>query len=163
VLDLRNNPGGLLQASVSVADAFLEEGLIVSTAGRLPSSHLKYRASGDDALEGRPIAILINEGSASAAEIVAGALKDHERATLLGGKSYGKGSVQSVMPLDDRRAIKLTTAYYYTPNGTSIHETGIEPHVEIAADAARSDDAALAEALAVLKQDGTRRGLQARL
>ncbi|MFV2089362.1 MAG: S41 family peptidase, partial [Pseudomonadales bacterium] len=127
VLDLRNNPGGVLQASVAVADVFLKDGLIVYTEGRLPSSHLKYRASGRDALNGKPIVILINAGSASAAEIVAGALQDHARAQLLGSRSYGKGSVQSVMPLTGDRAIKLTTAYYYTPNGRSIHKIGIEP------------------------------------
>ena len=129
ILDLRNNPGGVLQASVSVADAFLTDGLIVYTDGRLPSSHLKYRASGRDALDGKPIVVLINAGSASAAEIVAGALQDHERAQLLGTKSYGKGSVQSVMPLTGNRAIKLTTAYYYTPSGRSIHHKGIDPDI----------------------------------
>ena len=165
VLDLRNNPGGLLQASVSVADAFLEEGLIVSTAGRLPSSQLRYRASGRDTLGGKPIVILINEGSASAAEIVAGALKDHDRATLLGGKSYGKGSVQSVMPLDEERAIKLTTAYYYTPNGASIHEAGIEPHVfvDTAPDPLRHDELLISQALEILKQGNAHTGMQARL
>jgi len=166
VLDLRNNPGGLLQASVSVADAFLEEGLIVYTSGRLPSSHLKYRASGKDALQGKPLVILINGGSASAAEIVAGALKDHKRAVLLGRKSYGKGSVQSVMPLDDERAIKLTTAYYYTPSGTSINATGIEPDEEVDTDAldpASGDTLLLGRALEILKQDNATRTLQARL
>lgn len=127
VLDLRNNPGGLLQASVAVADAVLTEGIIVYTEGRLISSHLKYRAAGKDYLNGAPIVVLINGGSASAAEIVAGALQDQGRAVLLGEKSYGKGSVQSVVPLTDTQAIKLTTAYYYTPNGRSIHKLGIEP------------------------------------
>jgi len=166
VLDLRNNPGGLLQASVSVADAFLEDGLIVYTSGRLPSSHLKYRASGKDTLEGRPLVILINEGSASAAEIVAGALKDHKRATLLGGKSYGKGSVQSVMPLDDERAIKLTTAYYYTPSGASIDHHGIEPDETADADGVADgpeENLLLGRALEILKQDNANRTLQARL
>ena len=129
VLDLRNNPGGVLQASVDVTDAFLKEGLIVYTEGRLPSSHLKYRASGSDLLDGAPVVVLINEGSASAAEIVAGALQDHARAQLLGSRSYGKGSVQSVMPINGDNALKLTTAYYYTPRGRSIHKTGIEPDV----------------------------------
>ncbi|MEZ5552865.1 MAG: S41 family peptidase [Pseudomonadales bacterium] len=129
VLDLRNNPGGVLQASVDVTDAFLKEGLIVYTEGRLPSSHLKYRASGRDLLDGAPVVVLINEGSASAAEIVAGALQDHARAQLLGSRSYGKGSVQSVMPISGDNALKLTTAYYYTPRGRSIHKTGIEPDV----------------------------------
>ena len=164
ILDLRNNPGGVLQASVSVADAFLSDGLIVYTEGRLPSSHLKYRASGRDALAGKPIVVLINAGSASAAEIVAGALQDHDRAKLLGVTSYGKGSVQSVMPLTGDRALKLTTAYYYTPNGRTIHEAGIEPDVVFEAG---DDEAALmAEALALLKSAETEQhteGMHARL
>jgi len=127
VLDLRNNPGGLLHASVAVADALLKDGLIVYTEGRLASSQLKYRAAGKDYLNGIPIVVLINGGSASAAEIVAGALQDQHRAVLMGERSYGKGSVQSVVPLTDTQAIKLTTAYYYTPNGRSIHHNGIEP------------------------------------
>ncbi len=129
VIDLRNNPGGTLQASVQVADQFLEQGLIVYTEGRLKSSHAKYRATRGDVLDGLPIVVLINGGSASASEILAGALRDHDRAMLIGGTSYGKGSVQSVLPLDKRRAIKLTTAYYYTPNGQSIHDVGIEPDI----------------------------------
>lgn len=134
VLDLRNNPGGTLQSSVEVADQFLDEGLIVYTEGRLQSSYAKYRATRGDRIEGKPIVVLINGGSASASEIVAAALQDHGRATLLGSKSYGKGSVQSVLPLDDEQALKLTTAYYYTPNGTSIHERGIEPDVVLKLD-----------------------------
>ncbi len=164
ILDLRNNPGGVLQASVSVADTFLSDGLIVYTEGRLPSSHLKYRASGRDALEGKPIVVLINAGSASAAEIVAGALQDHERAMLMGVTSYGKGSVQSVMPLSDDRALKLTTAYYYTPNGRTIHEAGIEPDVVF--DEEENESGLMAEALALLKQEETEEpteGLHARL
>jgi carboxyl-terminal processing protease len=169
VLDLRNNPGGVLQASVDVADAFLEDGLIVYTAGRLPSSHLKYRASGADLLEGKPIVVLINQGSASASEIVAGALQDHHRARLLGTKSYGKGSVQSVMPLSGDRAIKLTTAYYYTPSGRSIHHTGIEPDVAFDFGARPDDESLFAEALALLKTPAVpeeavpEKGLHARL
>ena len=152
VLDLRNNPGGVLQASVAVADTFLEDGLIVYTQGRMPSSHLKYRASGGDLLRGAPLVVLINGGSASAAEIVAGALQDHDRATLLGTTSYGKGSVQSVMPLSGNRAVKLTTAYYYTPNGRSIHNSGIEPDVRFEPEASADDgDQMLAEALELLK------------
>lgn len=129
VLDLRNNPGGVLQASVTVADSLLDDGLIVYTEGRKPSNKLKYRAAGKDTLAGAPVVVLINAGSASASEIVAGALKDHERALLMGETSYGKGSVQSLVPLSDDRAIKLTTAYYYTPSGRSIHKLGIEPDV----------------------------------
>ena len=157
VLDLRNNPGGVLQSSVAVADSLLENGLIVYTKGRLPSSQLKYRASGNDLLDGAPVVVLINAGSASAAEIVAGALKHHKRATLLGTKSYGKGSVQSVMPLSGDRAIKLTTAYYYTPSGRSIHNSGIEPDVTFdppnSDDSSSSDEEILAKALELLKQD----------
>lgn len=165
VLDLRNNPGGVLQASVAVADTFLEEGLIVYTEGRLPTSRLKYRASGKDVLNGAPIVVLINEGSASAAEIVAGALQDHKRAKLVGTKSYGKGSVQSVMPLSGNRAIKLTTAYYYTPEGRSIQKIGIEPDILVefsVVTADHYDEVLMARALAVLKEDSAR-GLHARL
>jgi len=163
ILDLRNNPGGVLQASVTVADAFLTEGLIVYTEGRLPSSHLKYRASGRDAMAGKPIVVLINAGSASAAEIVAGALQDHDRAQLLGDKSYGKGSVQSVVPLSGDRAIKLTTAYYYTPNGRSIHRKGIEPDISFDFDATQGDSALMDEALTLLKDAESGEGLHARL
>lgn len=165
VLDLRNNPGGVLQASVAVADTFLEEGLIVYTEGRLPTSRLKYRASGKDVLDGAPIVVLINEGSASAAEIVAGALQDHKRAKLVGTKSYGKGSVQSVMPLSGNRAIKLTTAYYYTPEGRSIQKIGIEPDILVefsVVTADHYDEVLMARALTVLKEDSAR-GLHARL
>jgi len=164
ILDLRNNPGGVLQASVSVADTFLSDGLIVYTEGRLPSSHLKYRASGRDALAGKPIVVLINAGSASAAEIVAGALQDHDRAKLLGVTSYGKGSVQSVMPLTGDRALKLTTAYYYTPSGRTIHKAGIEPDVVF--EAGDDESALMAEALALLKAAETEQhteGMHARL
>jgi carboxyl-terminal processing protease len=163
VLDLRNNPGGVLQASVSVADAFLTDGLIVYTEGRLPSSHLKYRASSRDVLDGKPLVVLINSGSASAAEIVAGALQDHQRAKLLGSKSYGKGSVQSVMPLSGHRALKLTTAYYYTPNGRTIHKKGIEPDVSFDVDDTGNEGAVMREALALLKDPSTASGLHAKL
>ncbi|MFK7915980.1 MAG: S41 family peptidase, partial [Pseudomonadales bacterium] len=139
VLDLRNNPGGVLQASVTVVDSLLDNGLIVYTEGRKPSSKLKYRAAGKDQLAGAPIVVLINGGSASASEIVAGALKDHGRAVLMGETSYGKGSVQSLVPLSDDRAIKLTTAYYYTPSGRSIHKLGIEPDMEFADNGTHED------------------------
>lgn len=165
VLDLRNNPGGVLQSSVSVADALLPDGLIVYTEGRLPSSHLNYRASGHDLLGGAPVVVLINGGSASAAEIVAGALQDHDRAVIMGSTSYGKGSVQSVVPLANARALKLTTALYYTPNGRSIHKVGIEPD-ELRLRAEESEEAfearLLADALTVLKQ-GAKPTLHARL
>ncbi len=158
VLDLRNNPGGTLQSSVEVADHFLEEGLIVYTEGRLASSYAKYRATRGDVLGGMPIVVLINSGSASASEIVAGALQDHGRAQLMGSKSYGKGSVQSILPLHQDQAIKITTAYYFTPNGRSIHESGIEPDFPFDGE----DDALLSEALTLLKatEDNS---LQARL
>ncbi|MCZ6642685.1 MAG: S41 family peptidase [Gammaproteobacteria bacterium] len=164
VLDLRNNPGGVLQSSVDVADTFLEEGLIVYTEGRLPSSRLRYRASGKDFLNGAPVVVLINQGSASASEIVAGALQDHNRATVLGSTSYGKGSVQSVLPLSNNRAIKLTTAYYYTPKGRSIHKIGITPDVEPNFDPRANgeyEDLILAQALELLKSDEPK--LQAKL
>jgi carboxyl-terminal processing protease len=165
ILDLRNNPGGVLQASVAVADALLTDGLIVYTEGRQPSSVLKFRAARNDLLDGAPVAVLINEGSASAAEVVAGALQDHGRAVLIGTRSYGKGSVQSVVQVTDDEAIKLTTAYYYTPNGRNIHHSGIEPDIERAPTAkelAEGDDQQLfAEALDVLRGSGE--GLHARL
>ncbi len=131
VIDLRNNPGGLLPASIEVADALLDSGLIVYTEGRIASANTRAMATPGDALEGIPLAVLINEGSASAAEIVAGALKDHRRALIVGTRSFGKGSVQTVLPLQDGRAIKLTTARYFTPSGNSIQADGIQPDVEV--------------------------------
>lgn len=155
VLDLRNNPGGVLRSSVAVADAFLTDGTIVYTQARIPSSELKFTASKDDVLEGAPIVVLINQGSASASEIVAGALQDHGRAILLGTQSYGKGSVQSVLPLENQRAIKLTTARYFTPSGRSIHNEGIVPDVAISTEGVGSSDEyeslLLARALSELK------------
>jgi carboxyl-terminal processing protease len=129
VLDLRNNPGGVLQASVEVADAFLESGLIVYTEGRIDNSRSRFQATPDDLLAGAPIVVLINGGSASASEIVAGALQDHRRAVVVGTDSFGKGSVQTVLPLGEDRAIKLTTARYFTPNGRSIQAQGIAPDI----------------------------------
>ena len=129
VLDLRNNPGGVLQASFDVADAFLDEGLVVYTEGRLEESHTEYSATPGDVTDGLPLVVLINDGSASASEIVAGALQDQQRAVIMGTRSFGKGSVQTIVPIDDRRAIKLTTALYYTPAGRSIQAQGIEPDV----------------------------------
>jgi carboxyl-terminal processing protease len=131
VIDLRNNPGGILDAAVNIADAFIKEGLIVYTEGRLPKSKTQYRATPDDIAEGVPIVVLINGGSASASEIVAGALQDQKRAVIMGTDSFGKGSVQSVMPLSETSAIKLTTARYYTPNGRSIQAHGIVPDIEV--------------------------------
>jgi carboxyl-terminal processing protease len=135
VLDLRNNPGGVLEAAVSVADAFLDGGVIVSAKGRTAESKFEMRATPGDELNGAPIVVLVNGGSASAAEIVAGALKDHHRAKLMGRTTFGKGSVQTVMPLSGDRAIKLTTSLYYTPSGVSINHRGIAPDIELELDA----------------------------
>lgn len=131
VLDLRNNPGGVLQSSVEVADAFLDEGLVVYTEGRLENSDMRYHANPGEIAKDLPMVVLINDGSASAAEIVAGALQDQGRAVILGTRSFGKGSVQTVVPISDTRAIKLTTALYYTPNGRSIQAQGIVPDVTV--------------------------------
>jgi carboxyl-terminal processing protease len=131
VLDLRNNPGGVLDAAVEVSDAFLEEGLIVSAEGRSEESRFRMEAMAGDLSRGTPIAVLVNEGSASAAEIVAGALRDNGRAKLLGRRTFGKGSVQTVMPLEDGQALKLTTSRYFTPSGVSIHERGLEPDLPL--------------------------------
>jgi len=130
VLDLRNNPGGLLDQAVKVSDLFLDKGNIVSTKSRV-GKNLSFDASPGDILHGKPLIVLINQGSASASEIVSGALQDHHRAVLLGVKSFGKGSVQSVVPLQDGTAIKVTTALYYTPSGRSIQATGIEPDIRV--------------------------------
>ena len=132
ILDLRNNPGGLLESAVDVANAFLAGGLIVSTEGRDADSRVDYNADSEDILEGAPLAVLINGYSASAAEVVAGALKDRARATLLGTTSFGKGSVQSVMRFEGR-AIKLTTARYLTPSGVSLASDGVAPHILVRA------------------------------
>lgn len=131
ILDLRNNPGGVLGAAIDVSDAFLTNGKIVYTEGRLQGSNKEYFAKAGDISEGLPIIVLINDGSASASEIVAGALQDHDRALILGTRSFGKGSVQSVIPITDDRAVKLTTALYYTPSGRSIQAQGIEPDITV--------------------------------
>ncbi len=132
VLDLRNNPGGLLNEAIAVSDAFLDAGEIVSTRGRDEKNASRAYAKPGDIARGLPLAVLINSGSASASEIVAGALKDHQRAVLLGTRSFGKGSVQSVIPVSGTGAIRLTTARYYTPSGVSIQATGITPNIEVA-------------------------------
>ena len=129
VLDLRNNPGGVLNAAVSVSDTFLDEGLIVYTDGRIDQSKMRYNARSGDALDGAPMVVLVNRGSASASEIVAGALQDHNRAIVVGSQSFGKGSVQTIEDLRDGSALKLTTARYYTPDGHSIQARGIRPDV----------------------------------
>jgi carboxyl-terminal processing protease len=137
ILDLRNNPGGILDAAIAVSSLFLDSqklkgnAVIVSTKGRLPSADLKESAHAKDILDGLPMVILVNAGSASASEIVAGALQDHKRAVIMGSKTFGKGSVQTVLPLDQETGIKLTTALYYTPNGRSIQAAGIIPDIPI--------------------------------
>jgi carboxyl-terminal processing protease len=130
VLDLRNNPGGVLEAGVAVADAFLDHGTIVTADGRTADARFRMDATPGDLIDGAPLAVLVNGGSASAAEIVAGALKDHGRAELIGHRTYGKGSVQTVMPME-KGAIKLTTSRYFTPSGASIHEKGILPDLVV--------------------------------
>ena len=129
VLDLRNNPGGVLSAAVQISDLFLDEGLIVYTQGRDESSRINYAATKGDLINGLPLVVLVNGGSASASEIVAGALQDHGRAIVMGQRSFGKGSVQTILPLHGDRALKLTTARYYTPNGRSIQAEGIVPDI----------------------------------
>ncbi|MBY0355853.1 MAG: S41 family peptidase [Rickettsiales bacterium] len=131
VLDLRNNPGGLLDQAVSVSDAFLDHGEIVSTRERDPNNTKRYSATKGDVIDGLPMVVLINQGSASASEIVAGALQDHDRAIIMGVKSFGKGSVQTVIPLREHGAMRLTTSRYYTPSGHSIQAKGITPDIEV--------------------------------
>jgi carboxyl-terminal processing protease len=131
VLDLRNNPGGVLSAAVSVSDAFLKEGIIVYTEGRLDDARLKFSAKSTDVMDGSPIVVLVNGGSASASEIVAGALQDHRRAVVMGTKTFGKGSVQTILPMENGSALKLTTARYFTPSGRSIQAKGIEPDIAL--------------------------------
>ncbi|WP_226551248.1 S41 family peptidase [Celeribacter naphthalenivorans] len=131
IVDLRNNPGGLLDQAIKVSDAFLDEGEIVSTRGRSPEESTRVNATAGDLAEGKPIVVLINGGSASASEIVSGALQDHHRAVVVGTKSFGKGSVQTVMPLRSDGAMRLTTARYYTPSGRSIQALGISPDIVV--------------------------------
>jgi len=132
VLDLRNNPGGVLNGAVGVSDAFLTEGEIVFTRGRGEDSQLKFSATPDDLIDGAPLVVLVNPGSASASEIVAGALQDHKRAVIMGEKTFGKGSVQTILPMSNGAALKITTARYYTPSDRSIQATGIEPDIQVA-------------------------------
>lgn len=132
ILDLRSNPGGLLTAAVGVGDAFLDSGRIVSTRGRVPDANMSFEAHPGDLLQGAPMVALVDNGTASAAEIVAGALKDHHRALVMGRRTFGKGVVQTVLPLDEDHAVKITTARYYTPNGTSIQAEGIKPDIAVA-------------------------------
>jgi carboxyl-terminal processing protease len=139
VLDLRNNPGGLLTQAVRVSDMFLDSGLIVYTEGRIEAQKQKYFAQKDATWMDFPVVVLVNGGSASASEIVAGALQDHKRAIVLGTKTFGKGSVQTILPLDDNSALRLTTARYFTPNGRSIQATGIVPDIIVEAAATTPD------------------------
>jgi carboxyl-terminal processing protease len=165
VLDLRNNPGGILDAAVDVSDLFLDDGVIVSADGRTREARFTRRAHRGDMLDGASMVVLVNEGSASASEIVAGALQDHRRALIVGTSTFGKGLVQTVMPLSEGRAIKLTTSRYYTPSGDSIHEKGIAPDVLVEASGDfprpgmesvvdREGDAQLAKALERLRRQG---------
>jgi len=131
IIDLRNDPGGLLDQAIAVSDAFLNQGEIVSTRGRHADETQRYNAHAGDLIEGKPIIVLVNGGSASASEIVAGALQDHRRATILGTRSFGKGSVQTIIPLGANGALRLTTARYYTPSGASIQAKGIVPDIEV--------------------------------
>ena len=158
VLDLRNNPGGVLDSAVDVSDLFLDAGIIVTADGRTSDARFTRSAHRGDVLDGADIVVLVNEGSASASEIVAGALQDHGRATVVGTGTFGKGLVQTVMPLSQGRALKLTTSRYFTPSGDSIHESGITPDVfvegtpgypdmNLSAYVDREQDAQLLEAL----------------
>ena len=131
ILDLRNNPGGVLSAAVSVSDAFLTDGTIVYTEGRLDDAKLKFNAKPTDILDGAPLVVLVNGGSASASEIVAGALQDHRRAVIMGNDTFGKGSVQTILPMENGSALKLTTSRYFTPSGRSIQASGIRPDIQL--------------------------------
>lgn len=142
VIDLRNNPGGLLDQAIKIADIFLEQGVIVSTQGRIKAQNDVAEAHADNGKYKFPIVVLVNEGSASASEIVAGALQDHKRALILGAQTFGKGSVQTIIPLNNGAGLRLTTARYYTPNGTSIQATGITPDVIVPSDAPGLEPAA---------------------
>ena len=140
ILDLRNNPGGVLNGAVGVSDAFINDGLIVYTEGRIEDSSHRYLATPGDSLNGAPLVVLINGGSASASEIVAGALQDHKRGIILGTKSFGKGSVQTIQELRNGSAVKLTTARYFTPHGRSIQATGIVPDIKLSTVRLSADD-----------------------
>jgi carboxyl-terminal processing protease len=164
ILDLRNNPGGILDSAVDISDLFLNDGIIVSAQGRTPESRFVRTANEGDILDGATIVVLVNGGSASASEIVAGALQDHNRATIVGTRTFGKGLVQTVVPLSRGRAIKLTTSHYFTPSGDSINEIGVTPDVYIEGDRGvpgwnlnghpdRENDAQLIEALELIRNE----------
>lgn len=159
VLDLRNNPGGVLDAAAEVADAFLESGVIVSADGRMPDARFRIEATPGDLLAGAPIAVIVNHGSASASEIVAAALKEHGRATIVGEPTFGKGSVQTIIPLSDGGAIKLTTSRYYTPSGSSIHGSGVAPDTVVPAQPETGADPQLSSALKILERGASGRRL----
>ncbi len=155
VLDLRNNPGGVLTGAVGVSDVFLKDNkLIVYTEGRVEDSELKYNSSTGDTLKGAPLVVLINQGSASASEIVAGAMQDHERATVIGTTSFGKGSVQTILPLNDNTALKLTTARYYTPSGRSIQSEGIVPDILLKVEGAPEEEKSALSIISEADLDG---------
>ena len=160
VLDLRNNPGGVLEAAVAVSDTFLDKGVIVTAKGRTPESKFEMDATPGDALNGAPMVVLINGGSASAAEIVAGALKDNHRAKLMGRTTFGKGSVQTVIPLSGDRAIKLTTSLYYTPSGISINHRGIVPDIELPRDPKAPAESVPADAPLLQRDSEVKRAVQ---
>jgi carboxyl-terminal processing protease len=153
VLDLRNNPGGVLTGAVGVSDVFLSKGNIVYTEGRVADALMRYDATPDDLIDGAPLVVLINQGSASASEIVSGALQDHKRALIVGEKSFGKGSVQTVLPLDEKTAVKLTTARYFTPSGRSIQAKGIEPDIIIESLEIKKNDSKADEVSALSEAD----------
>ena len=158
VVDLRNNPGGLLTQAIKVSDAFLEEGEIVSTRGREAADGDRFNATPGDLAQGKPIVVLINGGSASASEIVAGALKDHRRAIIVGTKSFGKGSVQTVMPLQNGGAMRLTTARYYTPSGRSIQSLGVSPDIVVQQPRREPDTTEEDDGPALLRSEADLRG-----
>ena len=160
VLDMRDNPGGVLEAAVAVADTFLDSGVIVTAKGRTPDSKFEMDATPGDALNGAPIIVLVNGGSASAAEIVAGALKDQHRAKLMGRTTFGKGSVQTIIPLSDDRAVKLTTSLYYTPSGVSINHRGIAPDIELERDPKPPATPVNPDALLLQRDSDVKRALQ---
>jgi carboxyl-terminal processing protease len=153
VLDLRNNPGGLLSEAVKIADEFLESGLIVYTQGRIKEQNLKFSAQANKTPHKYPIVVLVNEGSASASEIVAGALQDQKRAILLGTQTFGKGSVQTIIPLDDNSGLKLTTARYFTPSGRSIQAKGISPDILVKGRPLRKGDGVEKEPRIIREKD----------
>jgi len=160
ILDVRNNPGGLLDQAVEVSDAFLESGLIVYTDGRIPNQKMRFSAEEKNTYSGFPMVVMVNNGSASASEIVAGALKDHRRAVILGTKTFGKGSVQTIIPLEDGSGLRLTTSRYYTPNGTSIQAVGISPDIVVEQTGEDVKSAALPKKQPLMREQDLERHLE---